>query len=90
LEALQGQKIVPLDGQVPDGKLIFAEQEYHALSYSSIHWAQVEMLSALRCFTVVFVGLSMTDPNLRRFLDATAIPGRPAHFLFRKRYTIAP
>jgi SIR2-like domain len=81
---------LPLEGDVPQGELIFSEQEYHGLSYSSIHWAQVEMLSALRCFTLVFVGLSMTDPNLRRFLDATAVAGRPAHFLFRQRYTLTP
>jgi hypothetical protein len=82
---------LPLTGDVPAAEMVFAEQEYHRLSYSSIHWAQVEMLSALRCFTVVFVGLSMTDPNLRRFLDATRVTtGVAPHFLFRKTYSLSP
>lgn len=78
------RKVLP-----PEADLVFAELEYHRLSFSSIHWAQVEMLNALRNYTVLFIGLSMTDPNLRRLLDASrSIGDPPSHFLFRKSYTL--
>jgi hypothetical protein len=91
LPILHPHGFLPRDGTPPKADLVFAELEYHRLSFSSIHWAQVEMLSALRNYTVLFIGLSMSDPNLRRLLDASRRPGDPAsHFLFRKRYVLSP
>jgi SIR2-like domain len=82
---------LPRMGDPPESDLVFAEFEYHQLSFSSVHWAQVEMLNALRNYTVLFVGLSMSDPNLRRLLDASRSASEPAsHFLFRKNYSMTP
>ncbi len=89
LPILHPHGFLPQQGATPEADLVFAELEYHRLSFSSIHWAQVEMLNALRNYTVLFIGLSMSDPNLRRLLDASHISGEPAsHFLFRKNYAL--
>jgi hypothetical protein len=51
--------------------IVFAEDEYHELTYQMFHWALVELVHFLRGATVLFVGFSMTDPNIRRLLEAT-------------------
>lgn len=87
---------LPKDGPIPSGDIVFTEDEYHRLSYSIFHWALADIISCLRNYTVLFVGHSMSDPNLRRLLDATYIRGehpsrfRPSHFLLRKEYDITP
>jgi len=91
LPILHPHGFLPRKGAPPEAVLVFAELEYHRLSFSSIHWAQVEMLNALRNYTVLFIGLSMSDPNLRRLLDASRATGEPpSHFLFRKSYVLSP
>jgi hypothetical protein len=80
---------LPREGPIPQINLVFSEDEYHRLSYSLFHWALADIISCLRNYTVLFVGLSMSDPNLRRLLDATNVRGqRPAHFLVRKEYAL--
>jgi len=82
---------LPKDGTIPNMDLVFTEDEYHKLSYSIFHWALADIISGLRNSTVLFVGLSMSDPNLRRLLDATYVRGQqPAHFLLRKDYDLPP
>lgn len=61
-------------GMVPQEKPIkktpvLGEQEYHKLYKEAYHWSNVVQLFALSRSTCFFVGLSMTDPNLRRLLD---------------------
>lgn len=82
---------LPHSGPIPQGDLVFTEDEYHRISYSVFHWALADIIACFRSYTVLFVGLSMSDPNLRRLLDATYVSGnRPAHFLLRKDYEISP
>lgn len=82
---------LPRGERPPETDLVFAEREYHKLSFSMTHWAQVAILSALRNYTVLFIGLSMSDPNLRRLLDASRLPHEPpCHFLFRQKYVLTP
>lgn len=52
-----------------DKNVVLAEDEYHELYRDSYHWANVAQLYALTHTTCLFVGLSMTDPSLRRLLD---------------------
>lgn len=52
-----------------DDNVVLSENEYHQLYKDSYHWANVAQLYALTHTTCVFVGLSMTDPSLRRLLD---------------------
>lgn len=48
---------------------IFGEKEYHQVYRESYQWSNVEQLHALDRNTCFFIGMSMTDPNLRRLLD---------------------
>jgi len=48
---------------------ILSEKDYHDLYKNSHNWANVVQLYALNNTTCFFIGLSMSDPNLRRLLD---------------------
>jgi hypothetical protein len=52
-----------------DNGVVLSEEAYHRLYQDSYHWANVAQLYALTHTTCIFVGLSMTDPSLRRLLD---------------------
>lgn len=80
---------LPRGGRTPVSDLIFTEDDYHRFALQSIHWAQVELLSLLRNKTGLFIGLSMSDANLRRLLDATADGRKSRHFVIRKRFTLS-
>jgi SIR2-like domain len=57
------------DGRASDD-FVFSEEDYHRLYADASHWAnriQGELLSAK---TSLFVGVSFTDPNIRRLVDA--------------------
>lgn len=60
--------IIPKEG--PVDTVVFSEEEYHKRYSTAYHWTNVEQLHALTRMHCFFVGLSMTDPNLRRLLDA--------------------
>lgn len=60
--------IHPLDTDY-DKNVILSEDEYHKLYRDSYHWANVAQLFALTHTKCIFIGLSMTDPSLRRLLD---------------------
>lgn len=86
---------LPRTGHVPVSDFVFTEDEYHRISYSVFHWSLAEVTSYLRNYTVLFVGLSMSDPNLRRLIDATHTVGSPTgsefkaeHLLLRKEYDL--
>lgn len=49
-------------------KLVFLENEYISLSNSSFSWQSNTFLELLSSTTVVFIGVSLTDANMRRWL----------------------
>ena len=66
--------------------LIFSEEDYHRVYRDSYSWSNLVQLSALRENTCLFIGSSLTDPNLRRLLDVSSRKGEEArHFAFLKR-----
>ena len=68
--------------------VILAEDEYHR-EYASPHsWSNIVQLNAFSQSRCIFVGLSMTDPNLRRLLAAARTSGAPEHFAFLRRRNI--
>lgn len=80
---------LPQDGSVEDCNLVFTEDDYHGLTTAVFHWALTSIVSYLRHSTVLFIGLSMLDPNLRRLLDASYVHGDvPAHWQVQKRHKI--
>lgn len=69
--------------------LVFSEEGYHLIYSDSYHWSNLVQLSNLRDNHCLMVGLSMTDPNLRRLLDISSRNNdKTRHFAFMKRLTI--
>lgn len=68
-------------------EIILGEQEYHDVYAESYNWGSVEQLHALCRTTCFFIGLSMSDPNLRRLLDISnrGSDVEPAHYVFLRR-----
>ncbi|HEX3000144.1 MAG TPA: SIR2 family protein, partial [Armatimonadota bacterium] len=61
---------LPADGKEPhSGEIVFAEDAYHTQFLDPYGWANITQLNLLRERTGLFLGHSMTDPNLRRLLD---------------------
>ncbi len=59
--------------------IIFSESEYHKLYNNPLSWAMVLQQYLYRESAYLFVGCSLTDPNLRRILENTKIKGK-THF----------
>jgi hypothetical protein len=62
-------------------QIVFSEDDYHNLYSDPYSWANVAQLSLLTGYSVLFVGLSMQDPNLRRLIDVARSRGfKNQHF----------
>lgn len=66
---------------------VLSEKEYHLLYSDPHHWSNVEILHTLTRNTCFLVGLSMTDPNLRRLLDISKAEDseEARHFIFMRK-----
>ena len=66
--------------------LVFSEDGYHSLLLNPYSWQNLVQLNFLREYTCVMIGLSMTDPNLRRLLTIPDLSKEtPRHFAILKR-----
>ena len=79
---------VPRTGPISRKDVVFTEPDYHHLTESVFHWSLSFMVERLRKNTVLFIGLSMSDPNLRRLLDASRNSDIPPHWQIQKRHEI--
>lgn len=69
--------------------LVFSEEGYHKIYNDSYHWSNLVQLNNLKESTCVMIGLSMTDPNLRRLLEiASRSIEKPKHYAFLKRVSL--
>ena len=69
--------------------LVFLEDDYHKVYRDSYSWSNLIQLSTLRENTCLFIGCSLTDPNVRRLLDVAARKEEsPRHFAFMKKNKI--
>lgn len=76
---------IPYDNsQIIKSVPILSEEEYHRVYANSYNWSNVEQIHALSRTTCIFIGLSMTDPNLRRLLDIAMrdSENEARHFVF--------
>lgn len=74
----------------PSARLVFSEETYFALQADHYSWANFEQLKLLRETTCLLVGLSGTDPNLRRLLDIDFRQSKRAkHYICLRRLTVA-
>jgi len=66
--------------------LVFSEEGYHQIYGEAYHWSNLIQLNSLKETACLMVGLSLTDPNLRRLLEISAKSlDKPKHFAFLKR-----
>jgi hypothetical protein len=77
------QRVVHLHGFLArdgrrEGEVILSEADYHRLAQQD--WQQSEVGNALMNTPCVFIGSSLTDPNLLRYLHLHAGPGSPRHY----------
>jgi hypothetical protein len=62
-------------GDIETAKIVFSEDDYNALYSDPYSWANIAQLTLLCGFSVLFIGLSMQDPNLRRLIDVSRARG---------------
>lgn len=61
---------LPRKGRIKkDTDVIFSEDAYHSQFIEPFSWSNLIQLNKLSQNTCLFIGLSLTDPNLRRLLD---------------------
>jgi hypothetical protein len=88
LRVIHAHGCIPLAGPISREDIIFTEPDYHRLTESVFHWSLSEVVERLRKSTVLFVGLSMSDPSLRRLLDASRNSDVPPHWQIQRRHEI--
>jgi hypothetical protein len=61
---------LPRTGRIPpDMELVFSEDAYHSQFIDPFSWSNLIQLNKLTQNTCLFIGISLTDPNMRRLLD---------------------
>ena len=61
---------LPRTGRIPDSmELVFSEDAYHNQFIDPFSWSNLILLNKLTQNTCLFIGVSLTDPNMRRLLD---------------------
>lgn len=61
---------LPKSGKLnKNNQIVFSEDSYHDQFVDPFSWSNLTQLNKFTQNTCLFVGLSMTDPNLRRLLD---------------------
>lgn len=83
---------LPRKGKIlNDREIVFSEDAYHSQFMEPFSWSNLIQLNKLSQNTCLFVGLSLTDPNLRRLLDVAnrKNPNKSInHFIIKK--TLSP
>lgn len=75
--------------RLEESMLTFSEEAYHRVFRDPYHWANTVQLQAFQQNSCLLVGLSLTDPNLRRLLEFGRTGGeRPRHFAFMRRTSL--
>lgn len=72
-------------------KIVFSEDAYHSQFIDPFSWSNLTQLNCLSTSTCLFVGISLTDPNMRRLLDVSERKNKNKtknHFLIKKRYEL--
>lgn len=54
-------------------KLVFLEQEYLAMASNGAAWAETIFLFHAQSTKLAFIGMSMSDPNIRRWMNAITL-----------------
>ena len=60
---------LPQTGDLNDANLVFSEQSYHSQFIDPYSWSNLIQLTTYSSNICLFIGVSLSDPNLRRLLD---------------------
>lgn len=75
---------------ISDSLLVFSEENYHLLMQEPYHWSNLIQLNFLKDSICLLIGLSGTDPNLRRLLEiAKRKTNKSNHYILLKRQEIS-
>ncbi len=81
---------LPSEGDINENnRVILSEDMYHEQYRDIYNWSNFLQINKFKDNTCLFIGISFTDPNLRRLLDiAKILKGKSAnkHYLFRRKY----
>lgn len=72
-------------------KIVFSEDAYHSQFMDPFSWSNLVQLNYLNTSTCLFVGISLTDPNMRRLLDVSERKNKKElknHYIIKKRYKL--
>jgi hypothetical protein len=85
IAVIHAHGFLPERGPIPNHELILAETDYHRVMSTAFHWATVTLGWHIRVNNILFVGVSLRDPSIRRLLDGCRPPGntRPHTVLCR-------
>ncbi|MCY6325657.1 SIR2 family protein [Bacteroides fragilis] len=66
---------------------MFSEEAYHKVYSEPYHWSNLVQLATLRENNCLMIGLSLSDPNLRRLLEIAAQKHSKnnRHYVFMQR-----
>lgn len=72
-------------------QIVFSEDAYHSQFIDAFSWGNLVQLNHLNNSICIFIGISLTDPNMRRLLDVSMRKNGKAeknHYIIKKRYHI--
>jgi hypothetical protein len=78
--------VPPFGTSSPLDEIIFTEQQYHAAAHSPYSWSNLSQIQCLTSSVGLMIGLSLSDRNMRRLLDAVKVtPLSQRQFALLKR-----
>ncbi|MDL1969485.1 MAG: SIR2 family protein [Candidatus Desulfofervidaceae bacterium] len=81
---------LPRDGDISEDIQITLSEDIYHQQYNNIYsWNNIIQLNKYRDNVCLFIGISLSDPNLRRLLDIAKVQrgnDDPIHFIIRKKY----
>lgn len=80
------QSVADLKLQTSD--IVLSDDDYHTLYDALYSWANIVQLDLLLNYTVLLIGCSLTDPNIKRLLDVSRKMRETTHFALMRDPTV--
>lgn len=81
---------LPREGPLSNSnKIVFSEDMYHQQYHDMYSWNNIIQINKFTDYTCLFMGVSLTDPNLRRLLDTSmklkGSSNEKLHYMIRRK-----